>query len=110
MTFPHQYTPPGKYPTLSESELVDVLCVLTQDLIDLRSDFSSLSSQHNSKFFRSFLDANESSIAGRNRLAENETVQLTNEKLECEVNIAATEDLCALARTIIELRRSSGKT
>ena len=110
MTFPHQYTPPGKYPSLSQDELLEVLSLLTQDLIDLRSDFSSLSAQHNAQFFRVFLDSNGESVAGRNRLAEAETLQLTSEKVECEVNIAATEDLCALARTILELRRSSGKS
>ncbi len=109
MTFPHHYTPPGKYPSLSDAELVDVLAVLTQDLVDLRSDFAQLAANYNVKFFRVFLDAQETSIAARNRLAEADTVQLTGEKLECEANIAATVDLCALVRTILELRREHGK-
>lgn len=105
MSFPHSYTPPGKYPGLSDDELIDVLCSLTQDVIDLRHDLAGLTASHNSAFFKSFLEANGESVAGRNRIAEAETLQLTNEKVECEANIAANEDLCALVRTILEQRR-----
>jgi hypothetical protein len=102
------YTPPGKYPTLSDEELIEVLCQLTQTLVDFKDDFAQLSAQHNSQFFRVFLEANGESVAGRNRLAEAETIQLANEKVECEANIAATEDLCALVRTILDHRRTHG--
>lgn len=108
MPFPHNYTPPGKYPGLSDDELIDVLCGLTQDLIDLRDDHSHLAADHNSRFFKVFLEANGESVAGRNRLAEADTAQLTNERVLCESNIAATEDLCALVRTILDHRRTYG--
>ena len=54
------------------------------------------------------MDAHGESVAARNRLAENDTTQLTNEKVECEANIAATEDLCALVRIILKHRRNYG--
>jgi hypothetical protein len=108
VAFPHSYTPPAKYPGLSDHELIDVACQLTQDLIDLRDDRAKLAAQLNSRFFRVFLDAQGESVAGRNRLAEADTAQLTNEKVECEANIAATEDLCALVRTILDHRSSYG--
>lgn len=108
MSFPVEYTAPGKYPGLSDDELIDVHCSLTQDIIHLRSDLANLSAQYNTKFFQVFMEANGESVAGRNRLAENETRQLTNEKIECEANIAANEDLCALIRLILEHRRIHG--
>lgn len=108
MSFPLVYTPPGKYPGLSDEELIEVLCSLTQDVIDGRHDLSNLSASHNSKFFQVFMDSHGESVAGRNRLAENETLQLTNERVECEANIAANEDLCALIRTILKQRRNRG--
>jgi len=104
-----RYTAPGKYPSLSDDELLVILCDLVQGLVDLRQDFSNLAAQHNSKFYRVFLEAHGESVAGRNRLAEAETVQLLGEKLECEVNIAATEDLCALVRTILNQRSPNGR-
>lgn len=102
------YTPPGKYPGLSDDELLDELCNLTQNLVDFRADFVTLAAQYNIRFFRAFLDAHGESVAARNRLAENETLQLTGEKVECESNIAAIEDLCALVRTILDHRSANG--
>ncbi len=107
MSFPVEYTPPGKYPSLSDDELLSVLCSLTQDIINLRSDLANLSSQWNSQFFRIFMEAHGESVAGRNRLAENATLQLTNEKVECEANISANEDLCSLVRLILDQRRGN---
>ena len=106
--FPVEYTPPVKYPGLSDDELVDVLCALTQAMIDGRHDLSNLSATWNSSFYQVFMDAHGESVAARNRLAENDTVQLTNEKVECEANIAANQDLCALIRTILEQRSTHG--
>lgn len=108
MAFPYSYTPPAKLPGLSDDELVDELCGLIQDLINMRSDHSKLSADWNSKFYQTFMEAHGESVAARNRLAENATTQLTNEKVECEANIAATEDLCALVRTILDHRRTYG--
>lgn len=108
MSFPNVYTPPGKYSGMSDEELIDILCALTQDVIDGRHDLSNLSANWNSKFYQVFLDAHGESVAGRTRLAEAETLQLTNEKVECEANIAANEDLCALIRTILKQRRNHG--
>lgn len=102
------YAPPGQYPSLTDAELLDALARLVQDLVDLRRDLSNLSAQHNSRFFETFLASNGESVAGRNRLAEAETLQLTNEKVECEANIAADEDLCNLIRTILRTRRNRG--
>ncbi len=109
MSFPVEYTPPGKYPTLTDDQLVATLCALTQDVINLRSDLANLSAQWNSQFFRVFMESHGESVAGRNRLAENFTVQLTNEKVECEANIAANEDLCSLIRLILDYRRTNGR-
>jgi hypothetical protein len=106
--FPYDYVPPQKYPGLSDDELIDILCQLTQDLILLRSDHARLASNWNSRFFKTFMEAHGESVAARNRLAENDTTQLTNEKVECEANIAATEDLCALVRNILKHRRNYG--
>jgi hypothetical protein len=106
--FPSTYTPPQKFPGLSDDELIDELCRLTQDLIDMRADWSRLSANWNSAFYRIFMDAHGESVAARNRLAENATVQQTNERVECEANIAATEDLCAMVRTILKHRRNYG--
>lgn len=108
MSYPAVYVAPARYPLMADDELIDVLCSLTQDIIHLRSDCSNLSSQHNSTFFQVFMEANGESVAGRNRLAENATLQLTNERVECEANIAANEDLCALIRLILEHRRNHG--
>lgn len=108
MSFPAEYIAPARYPGLSDDELIDVLCALTQDVIHLRSDCSNLTIQNNSTFYQTFLEAHGESVAGRNRLAENATLQLTNEKVECEANIAANEDLCALIRLILEHRRNHG--
>lgn len=108
MAFPFSYTPPGKYPSLSDDELIDEICVLTQDLVNLRSDHAALAANWNSRFYKTFMEAHGESVAARNRLAENDTTQLTNEKVECEANIAATEDLCALVRTILDHRRAYG--
>jgi hypothetical protein len=93
---------------MSDEELIDILCTLTQDVIDGRHDLSGLSANYNSKFFQVFMDCHGETVAARNRLAENETLQLTNEKVECEANIAANEDLCALIRTILKQRRNHG--
>ena len=106
--FPFEYTPPSKYPGLSDDELVDVLCNLTQAIIDGRHDLANLHATWNSTFYQVFMDSHGESVAARNRLAENDTVQLTNEKVECEANIAANQDLCALIRTILEQRSIHG--
>lgn len=108
MPFPYDYVPPQKYAGHSDDELIDILAGLTQDLINLRSDHSRLSANWNSRFYKTFMDAHGESVAARNRLAENDTTQLTNEKVECEANIAATEDLCALVRNILKHRRNYG--
>jgi hypothetical protein len=106
--FPNTYTPPQKFPGLPDDELIDELCRLTQDLIDFRADHARLHANWNSKFFHIFMEAHGESVAARNRLAENATTQVTNEKVECEANIAATEDLCAMVRTILDHRRNYG--
>jgi hypothetical protein len=108
VAFPHNYIPPQKYPGHSDDELIDILCGLTQDLINLRLDLSQLAANINSRFFKTFLEANGESVAGRNRLAEADTAQLTNERVESEANIAATEDLCAMVRLILKHRRIHG--
>lgn len=108
MSFPATYTPPARYQGLSDDELIDVHCSLTQDIIHHRSDLANLTAQNNSLFYETFMAANGESVAGRNRLAEHATLQLTNEKVECEANIAANEDLCALIRLILEHRRIHG--
>ncbi len=108
MSYPFSYVPPSLYPGMSDDELIDVLCQLTQHVIDGRSDLAALEANWNSKFYQVFMDAHGESVAGRNRLAENETLQLTNEKVESEANIAANENLCALIRTILDHRRNDG--
>lgn len=108
MPFPNNYTPPQKLTGLSTDELIDELCRLTQDLIDFRSDAARLHADWNGRFYKTFMEAHEESVAARNRLAENDTTQLTNERVECEANIAATEDLCALVRIILKHRRVYG--
>ena len=108
MAFPHNYIPPQKYPGHSDDELIDILCGLTQDLINLRADHAQLAANLNSRFFKTFLEANGESVAGRNRLAEADTAQLTNERVECEANIAATEDLCPMVRTTLDDRSIHG--
>lgn len=104
MSFPTDYVPPHRYPTLTDDELVATLCAITQDVIDLRKDAAALGAQLNVKFYSVFLEAHGESVAGRNRLAEHATLSLTNEKVECEANIAANEDLCSLIRLILEWR------
>ena len=108
MSFPNSYTPPGSYPKLDNDQLIETLCGLTQDLVDLRADHANLAGQWNATFFQVFMEAHGETVAARNRLAENATLQLTGEKVECEANIAATEDLCALVRTILDHRRNDG--
>jgi F0F1-type ATP synthase membrane subunit b/b' len=108
VAFPYDYIPPAKYAGHSDDELIDILAQLTQDLVNMRSDLSRISSNWNSRFYKTFMEAHRESVAARNRLAENDTTQLTNEKVECEANIAATVDLCALVRIILKHRRNYG--
>ncbi len=108
MSFPYDYVPPAKYPGLSDDELVDVLCTLTQDVIEARRDLAGLRANHSARFYQVFMDSHGESVAARNRLAENDTFSITNEIVECEANIAANEDLCALIRTILKQRRNYG--
>ena len=104
MSFPYQYVSPVTYPGKSDDELIDILCQLTQDVIDGRTTLAGIRANHNGQFFQIFMEAHGESVAARNRLAESGTIQLTNELVECEANIAANEDLCALIRTILSQR------
>lgn len=102
--FPVEYTPPGKYSSLSDDDLITVLASLTHSLVELRADLARVLAQYNSGFYRVFMEANGESVAGRNRLAEQATLSLMSERIECEANISATEDLCSLVRFILERR------
>ena len=92
----------------AKAEALDAIDELVTAWNDSPLDLANLAAQHNSLFYQTFMEARGESVAGRNRLAEHATLQLTNEKVECEANIAANEDLCALIRLILEHRRIHG--
>lgn len=96
---------PTQYGTLSDAELLDELCLLTQDLGNQRRDHADLAADINRDFFQTFLDADGESVAGRNRLAEAATATLEQERIGVEANIACIVDLCDLIRTLLNARR-----
>ena len=96
---------PTQYGTLSDAELLDELCLLTQDLGNQRRDHADLAAAINRDFFQTFLDADGESVAGRNRLAEAATATLEQERIGVEANIACIVDLCDLIRTLLNARR-----
>jgi hypothetical protein len=95
---------PTQYGTLSDAELREELCLLTQDLVNGRRDHADLAAAINRDFFQTFLDAEGESVAGRNRLAEAATATLEQERIATEANIACISDLCALIRTLLDRR------
>lgn len=107
MSFPYDYVPPQKYPGLSTDELVDQLCILTQDLINGRTEFSDIEVRKNEGFYTVFMESNGESVAGRTRLAESATRTDEQLRIQQEANNLATADLCDLIRTILEYRHAA---
>ena len=95
----------SEYSALADEDLLDELCVLTQDLVNQRRDHADLAAAINRDFFQTFLDADGESVAGRNRLAEAATATLEQERIGVEANIACIVDLCDLIRTLLNARR-----
>ena len=95
---------PSQYKSLDTEELLDELCILTQDLVNQRRDHADLAAAINRDFFQTFLDAEGESVAGRNRLAEAATATLEQERIGVEANVACIVDLIGLIRTLLNRR------
>lgn len=94
----------SQYSQLPDEDLLDELCVLTQDLVNARRDHADIACAINRDFFQTFLDADGESVAGRNRLAEAATATLEQERIGVEANVSCICDLIGLIRTLLNRR------